>query len=78
MVARRNPVNCHRNPPQQSGEWEERYSADMAIRLNKAFGGGADTWLRLQMAYDLAQARQHKGDIKVKPVRRRKLDEPRP
>ena len=53
-------------------------SADMAIRLDKAFGGGAEAWLRLQMAYDLAQARQHEGDIKVKPVRRRKLDEPHP
>ena len=53
-------------------------SADMAIRLDKAFGGGAETWLRLQIAYDLAQARQHEGDIKVKRVRRRKLDEPRP
>jgi antitoxin HigA-1 len=52
-------------------------SADMAIRLDKAFGGGAETWLRLQMAYDLAQARQHEGDIKVKPVRRRKLAGPR-
>jgi len=31
-------------------------SADIATRLNKAFGGGADTWLRLQAAYDLAQA----------------------
>jgi len=47
-------------------------SADMAIRLDKAFGGGAETWLRLQMAYDLAHARQHEGDIKVKPVRRRR------
>jgi antitoxin HigA-1 len=27
-------------------------SADMAIRLDKAFGGGAETWLRLQMAYE--------------------------
>src|ERR1700761_6955067 len=53
-------------------------SADMAIRLDKAFGGGAETWLRLQMAYDLAQARQPEGDISVKPVRRRKLAEPRP
>jgi antitoxin HigA-1 len=40
-------------------------SADMAIRLDKAFGGGAETWLRLQMAYDLAQARQHEADIDV-------------
>jgi addiction module HigA family antidote len=42
-----------------------------AIRLDKAFGGGAETWLRLQMAYDLAQARQHEREIKVKRVARR-------
>ena len=53
-------------------------SADMALRLDKAFGGGAETWLRLQMAYDLAQARKHEGDINVKRVARRKLHEPRP
>jgi addiction module HigA family antidote len=53
-------------------------SADMALRLDKAFGGGAETWLRLQMAYDLAQARQHEGDMNVKPVARRKMHEPRP
>jgi addiction module HigA family antidote len=53
-------------------------SPEMAIRLDKAFGGGAETWLRLQMAYDLAQARQHEGEIKVKRVVRRKVDGPRP
>src|ERR1700736_2385108 len=53
-------------------------SADMAIRLDKAFGGGAETWLRLQMAYDLAQARKHEGEIKVKRVMRQKLDQPHP
>src|SRR6266446_1427924 len=52
-------------------------SPEMAIRLDKAFGGGAETWLRLQMAYDLAQARQHESEIKVKRVSRR-LEEPRP
>jgi len=31
----------------------------MAIRLDKAFGGGAETWFRLQAAYDLAQAEKH-------------------
>ena len=42
-------------------------SPEMAIRLDLAFGGGADTWLRMQTAYDLAQARQTaKGRIKVK------------
>ena len=37
----------------------------MAIRLDKAFGGGADTWLRLQAAYDLARAMAHADRIKV-------------
>ncbi len=27
-------------------------SPEMAIRLDKAFGGGADTWYSLQAAYD--------------------------
>ena len=50
----------------------------MAIRLEKAFGGGAETWLRLQMAYDLAQARAKDDTINIKRVARRKLDEPHP
>lgn len=43
-------------------------SPEMAIRLNKAFGGGADVWLGLQMDYDLAQAMKNEGAIKVKRV----------
>ena len=27
---------------------------EMAVRLEKAIGGAADTWLRMQMDYDLA------------------------
>ena len=38
----------------------------MAIRLDKAFGGGADTWYRLQAAYDLAQAMTQVDGIQVK------------
>jgi addiction module HigA family antidote len=53
-------------------------SPEMAIRLDKAFGGSAETWLRLQMAYDLAEARRHEADIKVKRVARRKLDDQHP
>ena len=41
-------------------------SPEMAIRLDKAFGGGSETWLRLQAAYDLAQAAKKAGNIKVK------------
>ena len=40
-------------------------SPDMSIRLEKAFGGSADTWLRMQAAYDLAQARLHENEIDV-------------
>ena len=32
-------------------------SVDMAIRLSKAFGSTPETWLGMQMAYDLWQAR---------------------
>jgi addiction module HigA family antidote len=39
---------------------------EMAIRLDKAFSGGAETWLRLQSSYDLAQALKGAADIKVK------------
>lgn len=40
-------------------------SADMAIRFEKAFGIKADTLLRMQTSYELAQVRQHEDDIKV-------------
>ena len=40
-----------------------RISPEMAIRLDKAFGGGAVTWYRLKAAYDLAQAIKKAGDI---------------
>ena len=40
-------------------------SADMALRLEQAFGVDMDHLLRMQIAYDVAQARQLKGvDIK--------------
>jgi addiction module HigA family antidote len=45
-------------------------SPEMAIRLDKAFGGGADTWLRLQAAYDLANAMKKAKQIKVERIRR--------
>lgn len=41
-------------------------SPQMAIRLEKAGWSNADHWLRLQAAYDLAQARMHERDIKVR------------
>lgn len=37
----------------------------MAIRLAKAFGSTPDAWLRMQTAYDLAQALKHEAGIHV-------------
>ena len=39
---------------------------EMAVRLEKALGSTADTGLRMQMNYDLAQIRERATSIKVK------------
>lgn len=39
---------------------------EMAIRFEKAFGSTADTWLRMQMNYDLAQTRKRVPGLSVK------------
>ena len=41
-------------------------SPEMAIRLEKAFGGTAEGWLALQTAFDLAQVRKMERLITVK------------
>ena len=41
-------------------------SPEMAIRLEKAGWGSAESWLRNQLSYDLWRARQRAGSIKVK------------
>jgi addiction module HigA family antidote len=40
-------------------------SPEMAIRLTKAFGSTPETWLRMQVAYDLAAARRDESKINV-------------
>jgi addiction module HigA family antidote len=41
-------------------------SPEMAIRLSKAFGSTPETWLRMQVAYDLAAAGKNESKIKVR------------
>ncbi len=41
-------------------------SPEMAIRLSKAFGGSAESWLAQQAQYDLWQAMQRADEIEVK------------
>jgi addiction module HigA family antidote len=40
-------------------------SVEMAIRLSQAFGSSPETWLGMQTAYDLWQARERAKHIKV-------------
>ena len=49
-----NLVNCR-----------SRISGDMAVRLAKAFGSTTETWIRLQAAYDVAQAQAKEDQIAV-------------
>jgi len=41
-------------------------SVEMAIRLSKGFGSSPETWLGLQMAYDLWQARERMEDTEIR------------
>ena len=40
-------------------------SVDMSLRLSKAFGSSPETWLRMQMAHDLWQARDRADELTV-------------
>lgn len=40
-------------------------STEMAVRLSKAFGSSPETWLGMQMAYDLWQVRERAEQIRV-------------
>ena len=40
-------------------------SAEMALRLEKAFGVKMDTMLRMQTAWEIAEARKREGEINV-------------
>jgi len=45
-------------------------SPEMALRLAKAFGSTPEMWLRMQVAYDLAQARLSESTHNVERYRR--------
>ena len=43
-------------------------SIEMAYRLSKAFGSTPETWLGMQMAFDLAASRDMERTIKVERI----------
>ena len=45
-------------------------TAKMALRFEKAFGISAETLLRMQAGYDLAQARTRDDGIGIEPMRK--------
>jgi antitoxin HigA-1 len=48
-------------------------SAELAIRLAAALGGSAESWLRMQVSYDLWQA-QRKRRPKIEPLKTHETD----
>ena len=46
-------------------------SADMALRIEKAFGPNMDHLMRMQLAFDLVEARRRDAEIKVKRFAKR-------
>ena len=43
-------------------------SPEMAVRLSQAFGSSPESWLQLQVQYDLAQVRKSAKAINLKPL----------
>ena len=44
---------------------ESAVSPEMALCFEMAFGGSAEMWLRMQAAYDLAQARMRRKEVDI-------------
>ena len=51
-------------------------SADMALRIEKAFGVRMDTLMKMQSSYNIAQARAREDEIDVQPYTTDKTSEP--
>ena len=50
-------------------------SPEMAIRVAKVFGGDAQTWYRLQAAFDITQALKRADDIQLETIWPRKEEQ---
>ncbi|HTY56636.1 MAG TPA: HigA family addiction module antitoxin [Candidatus Binataceae bacterium] len=63
--ARRHAPSAQQSPKRE----KSGISPEMAVRLAKAFGSSAETWLGVQMDYDLAEVRRRDKQINVKRVK---------
>lgn len=48
-------------------------SLEMAVRVSKAFGSTVEHWMRMQLAYDLANVEKTARSIRVKPFPKAEL-----
>ena len=48
---------CHERAP---------ITAEMAVRVSKAFGGTPEAWMRMRTAHDLALAEERVGNLDIK------------
>ena len=61
LAAKRLAVTCRQLWSVVNGRSAVR--PEMAARFEKAFGGPAEMWLRMQAAFGLVQIRQHADDM---------------
>jgi addiction module HigA family antidote len=43
-------------------------SPEMAVRLSQAFGRSPESWLQLQVQFDIAQVKKSAKEINIKPL----------
>ena len=69
MVAAAEALDVGRNTLTNLLTGKNGVSPEMAIRLSKVFGSTPETWLELQLQYDLAQAMKDADKIKLKKIK---------
>lgn len=57
-------LNVTRNTLSELVNEKRGISPEMAVRLAQVFGGSAETWLRMQVAYDLAHVQRDRIKLK--------------
>jgi len=57
-----------RPPPSHLVNEKASVSVEMAYRLSKAFGSTPETWLGMQLAFDLARSRHLESAIKIERI----------
>jgi len=60
-------LKVRRAPQSDLADGKAALTAEMALRIERAFGVSTDMLLRMQAAYDAAQARSRADQIAVKP-----------